>query len=216
MSKGILLVFLWLLLNCPAFAQKKVSILTSKGEIVVKLYDETPKHRSNFIKLVQESFYDSTIFHRVIDDFMIQGGDPKSKPSSNSRGIGNGGPGYTLSNEINKKFIHKKGALAAARQEDNINPTRRSSGSQFYIVEGSIYPRKYMSKFEGKNGMKYTEEQLKAYETVGGTPHLDAQYTVFGEVIQGIRVVEEIAKAKTARGDRPVEDIFIIKMELVR
>jgi len=216
LNKGILIGLTFLLIAASSFAQKKVSILTSKGEIVVELYDETPKHRSNFIKLVQENFYDSTLFHRVIADFMIQGGDPQSKSSSKSRSLGNGGPGYTIQNEINKKFIHKKGALAAARQDDNINPTRRSSGSQFYIVQGKAWPRKYMPKFEEKRGEKYTEEQIKTYETIGGTPHLDGQYTVFGEVIQGMNIIEEIAKMKTGRGDRPIENILIIKMNLIK
>ena len=216
MNKAALLVIIFLFLSSYCFSQKKVSILTNKGEIVVQLYNETPKHRSNFIKLVQEDFYDSTLFHRVIADFMIQGGDPQSKSSSNSKELGNGGPGYTIQSEISNEFIHKKGALAAARQGDDINPSRRSSGSQFYIVDGREWPRKYMPKFEEKRGKKYTEEELNIYETIGGTPHLDGQYTVFGEVIQGMNIVEELSKIKTGRADRPTVDIMIIKMELVQ
>ncbi len=191
-------------------------MLTTKGKIIIELYNETPKHRSNFIKLVQENFYDSTLFHRVIADFMIQAGDPTSKGASSKKMLGNNGPGYTLPAEIDNRFIHKKGALAAARQGDNTNPSRRSSGSQFYIVQGRKWPRQYMSKFEEGRGQTYNEEELKIYETLGGTPHLDGQYTVFGEVIQGFDILETICKSKTGRADRPLEDVLILKMELIR
>ena len=189
-------------------------MLTSKGEVIIKLYDETPKHKSNFIKLVQEKFYDSLLFHRVIKDFMIQGGDPMSKNASRYKRLGTGGPGYTLEAEITTKLIHKKGTLAAARNPDDINPKRKSSGSQFYIVEGRNYPRKYMAKFEEKRGEKYTEEQLIAYETLGGMPHLDGQYTVFGEVVKGLDIINAISVVKTNGADRPTEDIYILKMKL--
>lgn len=197
-------------------AQQKVAIHTSKGIVVIKLYDETPKHRSNFIKLVQENFFDSTLFHRVIADFMIQAGDPTSRRASSKKMLGNGGPGYTLPAEIDNQFIHKKGALAAARLGDDTNPSRRSSGSQFYIVQGRTWPRQYMPGFEKDRGKPYTEEEKKIYETIGGTPHLDGQYTVFGEVIQGLHIVEAICKTKTGRGDRPIENIYIQKMELIK
>lgn len=196
-------------------AQQKVLIQTSIGDIVVLLYDETPEHKSNFIKLAKEGFYDSTLFHRVIKDFMIQGGDPLSKPSKNSSVLGNGGPGYTLPAEIDNQFIHKKGALAAARQGDQMNPERRSSGSQFYIVEGRKYPSQYMDRFAETRGAPYTEEQLKTYETLGGTPHLDGQYTVFGEVLSGLNVVDHISVMETGSNDRPKEDVYIIKMKLL-
>lgn len=186
------------------------------GDIEVLLYKETPKHKDNFIKLAEEGFYDSTIFHRVINDFMIQGGDPQSHPSSQTGMIGNGGPGYTLENEINNQFIHKKGALAAARQGDVTNPTKRSSGSQFYIVEGQRFLRKYMSRFEENRGKPYTMEELNIYETIGGTPHLDGEYTIFGEVTKGIEIVEKISDMPTSNEDRPLEDIYIIKMKVLK
>lgn len=185
------------------------------GDIVVKLYKETPVHRKNFLKLAEKGFYDSTLFHRVINDFMIQGGDPQTRASSKSNISGNGAPGYTLPAEINNKFIHKKGALAAARQGDQTNPERRSSGSQFYIVEGRKYPPQYLSNFEEKRGEKYTEEQKKIYKDIGGTPHLDGQYTVFGEVVSGMGVVENISDIPTGAGDRPVQDVYIIKMKVL-
>jgi len=205
-----------LFISClNTYSQQKVLLQTSMGDVVVKLYQSTPEHSNNFIKLAKEGFYDSTFFHRIINNFMIQGGDPQSHPSSNTGTVGNGGPAYTLPAEINNQFIHKKGALAAARQGDQINPEKRSSGSQFYIVEGQKYPRKYMGNFEEKRGEKYTEEQLEAYETIGGTPHLDGEYTVFGEVISGMKVVEKISDVETASEDRPIKDVYIIKMKVL-
>jgi len=196
-------------------AQDKVKLVTSEGVIVLKLFENTPVHRENFIKLVHKGFYDSTSFHRVIQDFMIQGGDPQSKPSSGTNQVGSGGPGYTLEAELNKGHIHKKGALAAARQGDQINPQKRSSGSQFYIVVGRKYPKQYMSKFEEDNGLEYTETQKDTYEKLGGTPHLDGGYTVFGEVIQGLPIVEQISKVSTGNGDRPLKPVYILKMEVL-
>lgn len=197
-------------------AQQRVQLVTSQGTIEIILYDETPKHKANFLKLVQEGFYDSLLFHRVIPKFMIQGGDPQSKNARRTRLLGNGGPGYDLAPEITNKRIHKKGALAAARQPDDVNPNKRSNGSQFYIVQGSQYPRKYLSKFEKKRGEKYTEEQMIAYETLGGTPHLDGEYTVFGEVIKGLDVVERIANVQRNRADRPLQDIYILKTKVIK
>lgn len=196
-------------------AQQKVLIETNKGNIKIKLYEETPLHAENFIKLIKKDFYDSTLFHRVIANFMIQGGDPDSKNASSGATLGNGGPGYTIPAEINNKYIHKKGALAAARQGDNVNPERRSSGSQFYIVVGRQYPRKYLSRFEEVRGEPYTEEQMKAYETIGGTPHLDGQYTVFGEVIEGMEIVDKISAVPTNKMDRPIEDVIITDIKLI-
>lgn len=215
MLKKVLTIFLLIILAATAVAQSAVKIITSKGDIVVSLYGNTPIHRSNFIRLAKEGFYDSTSFHRVIADFMIQGGDPQSKPSSGSKRVGNGGPGYTLEAELDKGHIHKKGAVAAARQGDDVNPQKRSSGSQFYIVVGRKYPRKYLSTFEEKNGVQYTESQKLDYERIGGTPHLDGGYTVFGEVIQGLDIVEEISECKTGRADRPVDPVYILKMEVL-
>ena len=188
---------------------------TTQGTIDFILYDETPKHKSNFMKLVSEGYYNGLLFHRVIPKFMIQGGDPESKNASATRGLGNGGPGYTLGAEIKPQFIHKKGALAAARQPDSENPKLRSNGSQFYFVQGSVYPRKYLKRFEEKNGITYTEKQKIDYETLGGTPHLDGLYTVFGEIIRGLDVLEKISQVETRRGDRPVKDVRIISVKLI-
>ena len=196
-------------------AQQKVLIKTNKGDIEVKLYEETPLHAENFINLIKKDFYDSTLFHRVIADFMIQAGDPNSKNAASDATLGHGGPGYTIPAEINNKFIHKKGALSAARQGDNVNPERRSSGSQFYIVVGRKYPRKYLPRFEETRGEKYTEEQMKVYETIGGTPHLDGEYTVFGEVINGLEIVDQISVVETNKMDRPTEDVIITDIKLI-
>ena len=227
----------------------KVKIQTMLGDIVVRLYDETPIHRDNFVKLVKEGYYDGTLFHRVIKDFMIQGGDPDSKGAPTGKMLGVGGPDYTLEAEIKDGLFHKRGALAAARQGDEVNPERRSSGSQFYIVWGQKYNEGQLRQFSkqlrmqkvqaefnalaaehraeimqmrrdrnredklaaqaeskvGKSGL--TDDQLKIYSTVGGTPHLDGQYTVFGEVEEGLDVVEMIQGTATGRADRPVDDI---------
>ncbi|MCQ2131420.1 MAG: peptidylprolyl isomerase [Bacteroidales bacterium] len=234
----------------------EVKIETTFGDIIVRLYDETPLHRDNFLKLAGEGYYDGTIFHRVIANFMIQGGDPDSKnPTPNGR-YGTGGPDYTIEAEIKPELFHKRGALAAARQGDQVNPERRSSGSQFYIVWGDTYKEGQLSQLskqmkmmaeqnafdklarenrakimemrrnrdqagllalqdllssqaremaKGQAGL--SEAQKTAYSTIGGTPHLDGQYTVFGEVIEGLDVVEKIQSVKTRPGDRPVEDI---------
>ncbi len=207
------LVFFCLTLN--AFGQQKVQMITSMGTIELILYNETPKHKSNFMQLVKENYFDSLLFHRVIPRFMIQGGDPESRNASKTKRLGNGGPGYTIPAEIDAKFIHKKGALAAARLGDEMNPMKKSSGSQFYIVQGQQYLRKYLPRFEESRGTKYTEQQMIAYETLGGTPHLDGSYTVFGEVIKGLDVVEKISAVKTARGDRPIDNVYILKVKLI-
>jgi peptidyl-prolyl cis-trans isomerase B (cyclophilin B) len=198
--------------NTNCFAQKndkqtKVLISTSYGDIKLVLYDETPKHRDNFIKLVKEGFYDNTLFHRVINTFMIQGGDPESRNAEAGKMLGNGGPGYTIPAEFNTKFIHKKGALSAARQGDNVNPQKASSGSQFYLVQGKKTSKAELDKMSKRTGASYTAEQIKEYETNGGTPFLDMNYTVFGEVIEGLDVIDKIAVVPTARGDRPKEDV---------
>ena len=233
----------------------KVKIETTLGDIIVRLYDETPIHRDNFVKLVKEGYYDGTLFHRVIKDFMIQGGDPDSKGAPAGKMLGVGGPDYTLEAEIKDNLYHKRGALAAARQGDEVNPERRSSGSQFYIVWGQVYKENQLNQLGkqirmqkvqdafndlakarreeimqmrrernraglqelqdqliaeaenkvGKQGL--TDQQMQLYSTVGGTPHLDGQYTVFGEVEEGLNVVEQIQNTATGRGDRPTNDI---------
>lgn len=243
----------------------KVKIQTTLGDIVVRLYDETPLHRDNFVKLVKEGYYDGTLFHRVIADFMIQGGDPDSKGAPAGKMLGTGGPGYTVPAEIKPGLFHKRGALAAARQGDEVNPERRSSGSQFYIVWGQIYKEGQMAQMARQmemmqvqnafnalardhrdeimqyrrernqgalmelqeklveqataaaaaQGPALSPEAMATYCTFGGTPHLDGQYTVFGEVEQGLEVVEAIQNVKTGAGDRPGEDV-VMNMTLVQ
>ncbi len=225
------------------------------GDIVVRLYDETPLHRDNFLKLVKDGYYDGTLFHRVIKNFMIQGGDTDSKGAPAGKMLGMGGPSYTIEAEIKEGLFHKRGALAAARQGDEVNPERRSSGSQFYIVWGDVYKEGQLRQFSKQLRMQkvqnafnalaaehrseimqmrrdrdraglqnlqetlaaeaekrvgdvgLSDEQIKIYSTLGGTPHLDGQYTVFGEVEDGLDVVEMIQNSPTGRADRPVDDI---------
>ena len=198
----------------------RVKIETTLGDIVVRLYDATPIHRDNFVKLVREGYYDGTLFHRVIKNFMIQGGDPSSKGAPADKPLGSGSPDYTLEPEFRKGLYHKRGALAAAREGDKTNPERRSSGSQFYIVWGRTFsPRQmeYMAdrmKAEHPETGGMTEAQIQAYSTVGGSPHLDGLYTVFGEVEEGLDVVEKIQNTPTGAGDRPLDDIAV-KMTVV-
>ena len=242
-----------------------VKLETTMGNITVALYNETPKHRDNFIKLVKEGVYDSTLFHRVIKQFMIQAGDPESKNASDTAMLGSGDVGYTIPAEFNPKFFHKKGVLAAARQGDDVNPEKASSGCQFYIVTGRKFTEPQLLGMENKineqreealfdslarqhmkeiykmrkagdnagllelqdtleaqareladkeEKFRFTPEQIKAYSTVGGAPHLDGSYTVFGEVTEGMEVVENIEIAKTNRADRPVENIRILKASI--
>lgn len=244
--------------------QKETMVLieTEFGNMKVKLYNETPIHRDNFLKLVREGFYDDLLFHRVISDFMIQGGDPESKNANLNKPLGNGGPGYDLPAEIVPSKFHKKGALAAARLGDQMNPERKSSGSQFYLVKGKVYSEPELKQFsdqqrfravraegmkqfqqhqaiiqkwqnEGKSDSinllvikiqehaeaavapelyKMSEERQSAYTTMGGTPHLDDAYTVFGEVVEGFEVIDSIAQVKTGAADRPVSNI---KMKII-
>lgn len=206
----ILLLFFTSLMWFELFSQEKeviAEITTNYGKIKVKLYNETPKHRDNFIKLANEGYYDGTLFHRVIKDFMIQGGDPDSKNAQPGQMLGMGGPNYTIPAEFNKKLFHKKGALAAARQADYVNPQKASSGSQFYIVQGKKYTKEELDNIAKRMNITFSEEQIKTYTTIGGTPFLDENYTVFGEVIEGIEVVDKIATVKTDKNDRPLEDI---------
>lgn len=204
----------------PETSQDYYAIETSFGRMVVKLYDETPLHRDNFAKLVDEGFYDNTAFHRVINNFMIQGGDPNSK-DDDPYNDGMGGPGYTVPAEFNPDLFHKKGALSAARQGGPINPERRSSGSQFYVVHGQVMMSEQITQVE--QGLKqkfgpdfaFKEEAKVAYATVGGTPFLDMDYTVFGEVVEGFDVLDAIAATPTTTStgqasqlqDRPLEDV---------
>ena len=214
MTKKIFSIFLILAtvfnINCLAQKNKKqtkVLISTRLGEIKLVLYNETPKHRDNFINLVEKEYYNGTLFHRVINTFMIQGGDPDSRNAKAGVMLGNGGPGYTIPAEFTPALIHKRGALAAARMGDNVNPEKASSGSQFYIVQGKKYKKEELEKLSKRTGATYTEEQYKIYETAGGTPQLDMNYTVFGEVIEGFDVIDKIATVAKDRNDRPKEDI---------
>lgn len=191
----------------PFFSKTRVKISTDYGDIVVALYNATPKHRDNFIKLATEGYYNGTLFHRIIKDFMIQGGDPDSKTAQPGQMLGNGGPGYTIPAEIRPNLFHKKGALAAARMGDDVNPNKESSGSQFYIVQGRVFPDEFLNSMEQQMNRKFPENQRKIYKTVGGTPHLDGGYTVFGEVVSGLDVLDKIAAVKTGPADRPVEDV---------
>ena len=192
-----------------------VLIATSFGDMKLKLYNDTPQHRDNFVKLVSEGYYNGSLFHRVMKDFMIQGGDPQSKGAAPGQQLGTGGPGYTIPAEILHNHIHKKGALAAARQPDRVNPEYASSGSQFYIVEGRISDPSATLTIEERRNLNlpaeqkwsYTDDQVNAYATIGGAPHLDGTYTVFGEMIEGFDVLDAISVAATDRMSRPTVDI---------
>ncbi len=187
-----------------------VEIQTPYGKMIAELSNETPLHRDNFMHLVEQQFYDSLLFHRVIRNFMIQGGDPNSKGADANARLGSGGPGYQIDAEIKPDLAHIKGAIAAARTSDQVNPERKSSGSQFYIVEGNNVNDNILDQIEAKKGFRYTSEQREAYKKFGGTPHLDQDYTVFGRIIEGMDVIDKIASAKTKPGDRPAEDIWMI------
>lgn len=208
----ILLSTLLLSLCFSAFAKSKatkVIMETTKGTIELELFDNTPKHKANFEKLVKEKFYDGTLFHRVITEFMIQGGDPNSKDARAGQALGSGDIGYKIDAEFNKDNVHIRGALAAAR--DN-NPERASSGCQFYIVVGKKYSPGDLENISRRNGMQYTEAQKKAYETEGGTPFLDNNYTVFGKVTKGMEVVDKIVSVPRNSMDRPDEDVKMTKV----
>lgn len=198
----ILSVFALLFSACKKDGFTYAEIETDFGTMKVKLYNSTPKHRDNFIKLANENFYDDLLFHRVINGFMIQGGDPDSKGAAPEKNLGGGGPGYQIDAEIGA--LHIKGALAAARTN---NPEKKSSGSQYYIVQGRPQSDAELDVIEQQKKVKYSPEQRELYKTLGGTPQLDNEYTVFGEVVEGIEVVDKIAAVQTAPGDRPVEDV---------
>src|SRR5688572_6544906 len=221
MIRSLMLVACSLMLAISGFAQQDVKLkkkdrkrdiemVTSEGTIVLRLSDSTPLHRDNFLRLVKTKYYDSVLFHRVIQNFMIQAGDPNSKSAAAGVALGEGGPAYRVPAEFRTTLFHKKGVLAAAR--DN-NPEKSSSGSQFYIVQGKKWTDETLDQLQQNRlkGRQIPAWQREVYKTVGGTPHLDQNYTVYGEVVKGIEMVDMIAAVKTAPGDRPVEDV---KMEV--
>ena len=187
-------------------------IETRLGNIKVKLYDSTPEHKKNFLKLAKEGYLDSTLFHRVIPGFMVQGGDPDSKKAMPGQPLGMGGPGYTIPAEIGAK--HFRGALSAARQSDEVNPEKRSSGSQFYIVQNGPVPQQQLDQIMQAKALQYTPEERDYYLKVGGVPFLDGDYSVFGQVVEGLDVVDKIANAPRDPRDRPMEDIAM-KMKVL-
>ena len=207
MKKILLILCIFLGMAAQAQNETKVLIKTTKGDITVMLYDDTPLHRDNFIKLVNEGWYNGSPFHRVIKDFMIQGGQNAD---------GRLDPNYKIPAEIKSNHFHKKGALAAARQADQVNPQKMSSGSQFYIVQGQVWNETQLNMFESRYGKVFNAKQRQTYQSIGGTPHLDGDYTVFGEVVEGLDVVDRIAAVKTGYMDVPVDPVTIISMEIVK
>ena len=191
---------------------RKAIIHTDLGDITIVLSDSTPEHRDNFIKLAEEGFYDNLLFHRVMKGFMVQGGDPNSLDADSGVRLGGGGPGYTIEEEMRPDLVHIKGTLAAARQPDNVNPEKNSSGSQFYIVQGKTWKPGELMSLERKiqaqfPDFAYTDEMKSLYSEIGGTPFLDMNYTVFGFVVDGLNILDSIAAVKVASGNRPVEDV---------
>lgn len=194
----------------------KVLLKTTFGDITIALYDDTPAHRDNFQKLVNDKFYDGVLFHRIIKGFMIQGGDPDSKTAKAGQRLGSGDVGYTIPAEFVPGRFHKRGAVCAARMGDNVNPQKASSGCQFYIVDGTVYDNDKLNMIAQRTGKTFSPEQVKAYTTIGGAPFLDGDYTVFGEVISGMEVVDKIADQQKDGADRPIEDIKIISATIMR
>lgn len=207
MKKTLLLCSLLLTIATFAIAKnRKVKVITPYGTMVIRLYDQTPKHRDNFLKLSRRHFFDSTLFHRVIKQFMIQGGDPDSKHAHPGDTLGNGDVGYTIPAEFQLDLYHRKGALGAARDD---NPAKASSGCQFYIVQGKVFTDEQLDKLEVTRlgGRKIPVDQREVYKTEGGSPHLDQSYTVFGQVIKGMEVIDKIAALKTDSHARPLQDV---------
>lgn len=195
---------------------KDVEMITDKGTIIIRLSDSTPLHRDNFLRLAKQGYYDSMLFHRVIKEFMIQSGDPNSKHAKPAEQLGNGDPGYSIPAEFRESLFHHKGVIAAAREGDDANPNKASSGSQFYIVEGKKYSLDLLTKGEKTSKRKMPDKQKEVYNKMGGVPWLDGGYTVFGEVIKGFDVIDSIAIVKTDSLDRPIKDVRIIKMKLIK
>ncbi len=201
--------------------KKDVLLQTSMGDMVIRLSDSTPLHRDNFLKLVKVHYFDGILFHRVIKDFMIQAGDPNSRDAKPGQALGNGGPGYTIPAEFRTSLFHKKGVIAAARMGDNVNPQKASSGSQFYLAQGKVFTDAELDILEKTRlaGRKIPAGQREVYKTTGGIPHLDQGYTVYGEVVRGIDVVDKIASVPVSKGtdlNRPLEDVRIITAKLIK
>ena len=213
---SVSIVFFTIMLFLPSYqafsqesnSQRLIKIETSLGDMLVRLYDETPYHRDNMIKLIEDGFYKNQLFHRVIKDFMIQGGDPHSVGAEKGQRLGSGGPGYTIPAEFNETLIHKKGALAAARKGDQVNPEKASNGSQFYLVQGQVLTPEQIAVLEQRGVSAFTEETAEIYTTLGGTPHLDGSYTVYGEVVEGLQVLDSIAAQPCDAYNRPLEDVI--------
>lgn len=264
MRNSLLAILLFITLSCSAKKERVVLFETTYGNITVKLYNETPKHRDNFVKLAKKGYFDNLLFHRTINTFMIQGGDPDSKNAEAGKQLGNGGPDYEIDAEFTEGLYHKKGALAAAREGDDVNPLKKSSASQFYMVQGKVFRKGELDTFRIKRNQRkkheltqkiyqtkyneytkrgelingydldsiikaelttiwsktdtlfFNEKQIELYTTVGGTPHLDRNYTVFGEIIKGLEIVDSIAKVKTDRYDRPINDVIIKKVVVIK
>jgi cyclophilin family peptidyl-prolyl cis-trans isomerase len=200
--------------------KKDIEMVTTEGTIILRLYDSTPLHRDNFLRLVKSKYFDSLLFHRVIQYFMIQGGDPKSKNAIPGQVLGDSSAPYTIPAEFRVTLFHKRGVLAAARESDDINPQKESSGSQFYIVQGKKYTDSMLDSVEIKRlKRKIPDYQREVYKVVGGTPFLDLNYTIFGEVVTGMETVDKIAAEPTSKGedmDRPLSDVRILSAKLIR
>lgn len=212
MLKRIILVASLICFTAASFAQKyRAKLTTEYGTMEIQLSDKTPKHRDNFVKLAKDHFYDGLLFHRVIPGFMIQGGDPNSKNAKPGEMLGNGDVGYRIDAEFNPELYHRRGALAAAR--DN-NPAKASSGCQFYIVDGKKFNEEELAGIQKANHQNYTNKQKEVYATEGGAPHLDGNYTVFGQVTKGLDIIDKIANQPRNKMDRPDEDQKIIKIKI--
>ncbi|MBR6899213.1 MAG: peptidylprolyl isomerase [Bacteroidales bacterium] len=199
-----------------SFKGARVEMVTNYGRIVLLLYDETPLHRDNFIKLATNRVFDGLLFHRVIEKFMIQGGDPTSKDAESGKMLGDGTLGYNIPAEFRPELFHKRGALCAAREGDMVNPKKESSASQFYIVQGRVWNTEELDNLQKRMKREIPAEQRDVYTTIGGTPFLDGEYTVFGEVIEGMEVVDKIAAVKCDKNDRPLEDVRIEKVIVIK
>lgn len=205
LSIWLLLAFFFLAPGCNRERPRIVEVTTDKGEFTIRLYEETEKYRKNFVRLVKDGFYDSLLFHRVIPDVIIQGGDPDSRTAAPGKYLGKGNVDYTIDPDF--RYVHTYGAVSGARTPDEVNPQKKSSGSQFFIVIGHPVTDQDLNKIEKEKGMRYTPEQRRLYKLVGGIPQFDQEYTVFGEVVKGMDVVKQISRVPRDANDRPSEDV---------